>query len=371
MMRRLLVIAVVLGAVALGYRYDHRGEGGVLSAFGTLEARNVDVGSKNGGRVASIDIHEGDRVRQGQVLLTLDDDQLRPAVAEAEAALAAARANLARIEHGSRAEDIAEARAAANADGTAAAGFRRDEVAQAEAELARARANATNADKRLDRARDLLARGMTPQQAYDDARAEHDVAHAAVAAADHALAAANGRFQAARAVTARTVNGSRSEDVDAARAEAARAEAALATAQSRLAEQTVRAPADAVVEVFDLRPGQLVLPNAPLVRLLEANQLFVMVYVPEPRIGEVTLGAAVAVTVDAYPGRSFRGVVEQIRQRAEFLPRNVQTREERIHQVIGVKVRLEDPRGELRAGINAEVRFDGTAAAGEDRASSS
>ena len=356
MNKRRLLVALIAAAAALAYYQQRDASGGVLNVYGTLEARNIDVGSKTGGRITEVNTHEGDPVERDQVLVVLDDDELRPAVAEAAAALAQAKANLAKYAHGSRIEDIAEARAAASED-QAPGGFRQDEVAQAAAELSRARTSAINAEQRLRRARDLLARKMTPQQSYDDALAARDGAAAAVAAAEYALAAANGRWRAARAATARAVSGFRAEDIAAASAEVARAEAVLATANARLAEHEVRAPRAAVVEVFDLRPGQLVAPNATVARLLELDQLFVMVYVPEPRVGEVKLGAAVEVRVDAYPTRVFQGHIEQIRQRAEFLPRNVQTRAERIHQVIGVKVHIDDPQSALRAGVSAEVRF--------------
>jgi multidrug resistance efflux pump len=91
---------------------------------------------------------------------------------------------------------------------------------------------------------------------------------------------------------------------------------------------------------------------------LEADQLYVMVFVPQGEIGRVRVGQAANVLVDAFPNEPFQAVVEQIRQHAEFLPRNVQTKEEREHQVIGVKLRVDNPESKLRAGINADVRFD-------------
>ena len=351
-----IALLVLLIALALAWAYQHHlaQSPAPLQAFGTLEARNIEVGSKVGGRVLSLGTHEGEQVSAGQVLVTLDDEQLAPALALAEAELAAARAELTKRERGSRVEDIAEARAAADDN---RGGFRADEIAQARAEQARLTADATNADRHLARSRDLLARGMIAQQTHDDAQTAADAAHAAQRAASHALAAAEGRYYAARAVTARAVSGYRAEDIDAARAAVAQAEAQLALARVRLKETQVRAPSAATVEVFDLRPGDLLAPNAPVARLLESGELYVMVYVPEPRIGEVQLGQRVEIRVDAYPGRMFPGRVEQIRQHAEFLPRNVQTRDERVHQVIGVKVRVDGGRNELRAGTAAEVNF--------------
>lgn len=354
MKRGVLFALLLVAALAWTYTEHFKRLPDGLAAYGTLEARNIEVGSKVGGRVVALGTHEGEQVTAGQLLVTLDDEQLAPAVALAEAELAAARAELAKREHGSRVEDIAAARAAAD-DQTG--GFRADEVAQARAERARLQADAINAERREARSRDLLARGMIAQQAHDDTQTAAVGAHAAVRAASHALGAAEGRYQAARAVTERALSGYRSEDIDAARAVVAQAEAQLALARARLAEREVRAPRAATVEVFDLRPGDLLAPNAPIARLLEIDQLYVMVYVPAPRLGEVRLGQTVEIRVDAFPTRVFHGRVEHIRQRAEFLPRNVQTREERVHQVIGVKVRVEDAHAELRAGTAAEVRF--------------
>jgi len=119
----------------------------------------------------------------------------------------------------------------------------------------------------------------------------------------------------------------------------------------------VRAPAAAVVETMDLRPGDLLPANSPVAQLLEADQLYLMVYVPETRIGGVAIGQSAQIRVDTFPGQVFRAHVEQIRQRSEFLPRNVQTKEERVHQVIGVKLRVENPENRLRAGVSADVQF--------------
>ena len=91
--------------------------------------------------------------------------------------------------------------------------------------------------------------------------------------------------------------------------------------------------------------------------LLEQDQLYLRIYVPETRIGRVRAGQRAEVRVDSFPGRVFQADVEQINQKAEFLPRNVQTREERVHQVFGVKLRIRDPEGRLRAGMAADVKL--------------
>src|SRR5262249_39646867 len=123
------------------------------------------------------------------------------------------------------------------------------------------------------------------------------------------------------------------------------------------AEREVRAPTAAIVETMDIRPGDLLAANAPIAQLLEADQLYLMVYVPETQISGVQIGKTATITVDSFPNQTFQARVEQIRQQSEFWPRNVQTKEERVHQVIGGKLRVENPDNRLRAGVSADVQF--------------
>jgi HlyD family secretion protein len=110
---------------------------------------------------------------------------------------------------------------------------------------------------------------------------------------------------------------------------------------------------------MDIRPGDLIAANLPIVTLLERDQLYIRIYVPETEMGRVKLGQKAAVTMDALPGQTFEGEVDQINQQSEFLPRNVQTREERVHQMVGVKIRMHDSEGKIRSGMAADVKLQG------------
>jgi len=112
------------------------------------------------------------------------------------------------------------------------------------------------------------------------------------------------------------------------------------------------------VGVLDVRPGDLIAPNTPVATLLERDQIYVRIYIPETEIGRVQLGQKAEIRVDSFPNQVFQGVVEQINQQAEFLPRNVQTREERVHQVFGVKVRIDDTSRRVLAGMAADVKLN-------------
>jgi multidrug resistance efflux pump len=356
MIRRALIAMLVLATAGwYAYRHVHPQREAPLVANGTLEARNIDIGSKLGGRVVEVLAREGDQVRSGQPLVRFEADEIAAQVEQALGQVRWAEANVAKMKQGSRVEEIAEAQAAAaDEDGR---GFRSEEVAQARADLERARAEAINAERLYQRTRELVAKGAGSQQSLDDAEARRRSARALVASGEHAVAAAEGRLRAAAAVTKKTERGFRLEDLAASEAELDQARARLREAQARLAERELRAPADAIVEVLDLQPGDLVAPNAIVARLLQPDELYAMVYVPETRLSEVHPGMTVGIKVDAFPDSIFSARVEQVRQQAEFLPRNVQTAAERVHQVFGVKLRLTQQPVPLRPGISIEAHF--------------
>jgi multidrug resistance efflux pump len=344
-----IVAVLVLGSISLAYAWKSRGDNSVV-ASGTLEARNISIGSKIGGRVTHVLAHEGDRVEANQLLVVFDSAELEGQLLQAQGRVEEARANLAKMLHGSRPEEIAEANAASN-------GFREAELAQARADLERARTEQANADRELKRTEVLTDSGAMSQQSLDNARDRARSAHALVSAQANAVSAAEGRLSAAKAVADKTQRGFRREDIAAARAELTLAEGQLKEAEARWAEREVRSPAPAVVETMDLRPGDLLAANVPVAQLLEADQLYVVVYVPETKLGAVHIGQSAQIRVDTYPNQKFQARVEQIRQQSEFLPRNVQTKEERVHQVVGVKLRVEDRDNLLRAGVSADVQF--------------
>jgi multidrug resistance efflux pump len=351
MKKKIAILAVILivGSFTAAYAWKTRGNNSLL-ASGTLEARNVSIGSKVGGRIARVLVREGDQVEPNQLLVVFDSAELEGQLLQARGRFEATRANVAKMLRGSRPEEIAEANAASE-------GYREAELAQAQADLERARTEETNADRELKRTEVLTASGAMSQQSLDNANDRAQAAHALVSAQKNAVAAAEGRLKAAKAVADKTQRGFRTEDIAAARAELMLAEGQLKEAEARWAEREVRSPAAAVVETMDLRPGDLLPANSPVAQLLEADQLYLMVYVPETQIGGVQIGNTARIHVDTYAGQTFLAHVEQIRQQSEFLPRNVQTKEERVHQVIGVKLRVENRDNLLRAGVSADVEF--------------
>jgi multidrug resistance efflux pump len=369
------LLALVCGAVWMGRGsgFGFRPEAPPVFS-GTIETREVRVGSKAGGRVLAVLVEEGQAVEAGAPLVRLDVAELRAQQSQAEARLAQQRARLARLEAGARPEERAQARAATETARAALEAIqtwpRPEEVAQARAAVAAAEADVNNAEAVFGRTDRLRSSGDISQQEFDSARfrlentrARRDLEKKRLdlllnGSRKEDIRAAEERLRQAQEAEALVAAGPRAEEIADARAQLAEAQARLEQIRVQLAEGEVKAPAAATVEVLTIRPGDLLSPNQSIARLLEKDQLFVRVYIPEPQLGNVRAGQQAQVKVDTFPERAFNGVIEQINSQGEFTPRNVQSRSERNHQVFGVKVRLDNREGKLKAGMAAEVTFE-------------
>lgn len=370
----IIIVVAVLALVAMAAAWSYmrgRGSSDRLVLSGTIEADEIHVGSKIGGRIAEVLVREGQVVKQGQPIIRFESFDLDAKRADAVAAVDAAEANLQKTLTFSRPEEIAEARAQAEAARMtlemARNGPRKQEIDAARAEVDGANADYEVARLSLDRIERLSASGVASRQDYDNARASFDRAAARRETARQRLdlllagtrreevARAEREYQRAAARRALVERGARKEDIQAAQAQLNRARASLQQIDTQLSELEVKSPADAFVEVFRLRPGDLINPNSPVATLVETDRLWVRVYVPEPELGHLQLEKEVSVSVDTFPDERFTGRVEHIASRGEFTPRNVQTREERTHQVFAVRVRLDNSAQRLRAGMAADV----------------
>jgi HlyD family secretion protein len=310
MKRAVLILALITLAAGGGWwawssGLFRREKPVVLS--GTIEARDADVGSLVGGRVLAVRVDEGAAVRKGQPLIELEPDFLDRQIRAQQGRVDAARAALDKARRGPRSE-----------------------------ELARARADAENAERERKRLEALLREGIIGQQAYD----------VAATAARVALETLREKER-----------GSRPEDIQAAAAALSAEEGQLAYLDRQREDLTVRAAADGTIQTIDLRPGDLVGAGQPVATILEPDQIWVRVYVPEPRLGLVRVGQAARIAVDTFPGREFPGRVVEIRQKGEYTPRNIQTLDQRMDQVFGVKVAI-DRNVALKPGMAATVRLE-------------
>ena len=298
-----VLLVAVVGAL-LVWHFAQRRHSNSLVLSGSIEARDADIGPLIAGRVDSVLVDEGDEVRAGEPIATLQSDLIAPQVDEQDAAVAQAKAALERAIHGPTEEEINRARITHEAAET---------------------------DRR--RMEGLLKAGAISQEQYDGSAVKEATA---------------------RETLKELVRGTRPEDIAAARAELRRQEERLAYLRRQLEETRIVAPSDGVIQSIDLRPGDLVLAGRPVAKLLEPSQLWVRVYVPEPKLGHVRRGQNAWLTVDTWPDRKYPGHVVEISDKAEYTPRNVQTMEQRSDQVFGVKVAIE-PTPDLKPGMAALV----------------
>lgn len=292
-----------------------------LRAWGTVEARQYDVGTRVMGKVLEVLVDEGQTVSIGEPLLRLDLSDLEAQRAQAQAALEAAMAEEQLVVAGARIEDIHSAREAWQAS-----------VAQA-----------ASAEKEARRMSDLLKSGAVATRTAEDAR--------------FASRAASQTAQANESQYRKLLHGSRIEDVEAAKARRSQAEAALAVIESRLVDREISSPVDGIVLLRLVEAGAVALPGVSLLRLGAVFLPYVDVYVPEPDVGDVGVGREVEVLVDAFPDWSFRGRVRFIAEEAEFTPKNIQTAEQRSRLVFRVRVDVFDPEHRLHPGMPVSVRF--------------
>ncbi len=291
----------------------------VLTAGGYIIARRqVEVASKITGRVMAIGVDEGDFVRQGDVIATLDDSELQAQRHEAEGNLAAARARLAELEAGSRPQEIQRAKALAES----------------------ARADKANADINLRRSETLVRDGVLQQQALDDARARADMAEAALRAAEENYAL--------------VLAGPRPEEVEQARAQVRQAEAALGYAQAMLENTVIRAPITGTILNRFVDPGEMVTTGftsergarQALVNMANLRDLQVELDIAEADIAKVERDQPAAIRPDAYPDRTYRGRVEFISSVGD-----------RQKATVKVKVAVLEPDDRLRPEMGAKVTF--------------
>jgi len=363
--------AIVLAAVLLLHPWS-RGKT-QLAYSGTVETREIEVGSKLGGRVTTVAVEEGQTVKAGALLVRFEANELTAERAQAAAQVEQAQADLERLERGYRPEEKAQTQAAAAEQGAALEaaknGPRAQELAQARADYESAKADALDAATTFERMETLVRGDTISRMQFDDAKAKRDstaqraeslrqrLALLEAGTRPEDLRAAEQRFRQAQAAAELMQRGYRREDLDAARGVLAAAIAHRKALDAQLSEAELTAAADGFVEVVSVRPGDLVPPGKIVVTMLESSQLWVKIYVPETELGGVKLGQAAAISVDAYPGREFRGSVQEIGAQAEFLPRNVQTRDDREHEVFGVKVHVDEADGVLKSGMSATVHL--------------
>lgn len=322
--KRAVVIAIV-AAVALATlvwwlrRADDPER--VLTLYGNVDIREVELAFRQPGRIVAMAFDEGDTVTAGQQMARLDAEPYREAVAAAEADVQAASAELDRLLSGNRPQ----------------------EIARAEESVREAQATLRNAARDFERQSSLLASGASSQRTVDAARAARDQAAAGLASAEAALSLARAGF--------------RDEEVDAGKARLAAAKAARTQARTALADTRLTAPASATVLLRVREPGSMVTPGTPVYTLSLRDPVYVRAYVEEPDLGRIAPGMKVHIETDS-SDKVYEGQIGFISPRAEFTPKSVQTTDLRTDLVYRLRIVVPKADQGLRQGMPVTVRID-------------
>jgi len=316
MQRAVLVLAA---AVLLFPACSRERRSSDLVAAGHVEATEVRISSLVGGKLVSFKLMEGDRIAAGQEIARIDPTDIELALAQARAERSGAAAQLA----------------------LRRAGARKEEIAEGEAQVEAARAALDAAEKELRRLEELLVQGVAPAQMRDDALGRRDVAAGQLEAAHQRLAALRAGF--------------RHEEIEASRSAVAAADARIAQLEKSARDTVVVSRVSGVMTEKVSQEGETVSPGETLAVVADLGNAWLTVYVGEPDLGRLRLGQTVTVVTD--DGAQRPGKITFIASQAEFTPKNVQTRDERVKLVYRVKVGLENQDGFYKPGMPAEARL--------------
>ncbi|MCX5804470.1 MAG: efflux RND transporter periplasmic adaptor subunit [Proteobacteria bacterium] len=322
--RILIALAViVIGiTVLVVYNLKRQKDNGAMILSGNVEVIETNVGFKIPGRVTERPVDEGDKVRTGDLLARLDSAEIASVVAQSKASLDEATTKLAELSVGSRSQEIEQAKAQMNAQ---------------EAELQKVK-------KDFDRAEILYKNGAISASQFDVARSAYDARTALHRNALESLSLVR--------------EGPRKEEISIAGHRVKQARAVLAASEERLRDTTIYAPMNGVVLRKNVEAGETVASGTPVVTIGDLEHPWIKVYVKEDRLGQVRLGQKARISVDTFKGKVYEGAVTFISSEAEFTPKNVQTQEERVKLVFGVKVRVKNVNDELKPGMPADVRIE-------------
>ena len=340
-----IAVAAIGGGLFYYFAESRKLPEGLIPANGRIEGDRIVAAAKYPGRVSKMFAKEGDSVKSGDVVAQLEDEsfqakleQARQAHQGADAQLKAAQANL----------EIAQKEVPMGVSVADAS------VSQAQAMWVKA--NAVEVQAKLDAARnkDLFERGVIERHRYEQAELAWQVAQSDVKAALEAVNRAKQGLSQAGLGNDKVK--AKQQDVDALRAQRDRAAAAVTEAESVLADLVIKSPGNGVVLTRLREPGEVVMPGGAVLEIVDLDHLYLKVYVPESKIGQLRLGLPVRIYTDAQPDQFYDATVSYISSRAEFTPKEVQTTDERVKLVYAVKLVIaKNPEHRLTPGIPADA----------------
>jgi len=387
-MKKILIpVAVILVAAAAAVYAFHgagRDTSNRILVSGNIELTEVNIGFKTAGRLIERTVDEGDLVKKGQLIARLDRDQLAAQRDSGAAALSSAQAQLAQAEtslewqRATLAADIEQRRAdLASSEARLAEmrnGSRPQEVQEAKAAVDGAQSELERARKDWDRAQTLFKDDDISASQYDQYRNRWESAEAALKQAREraALVLAGPRVEQVDGAAAQVEHARgalkmaeanvlelkrREQELATRRAEIERSRANLAQVDAQLADTVAASPVDGVVLVKSADVGEVLAAGATVVTVGDIEHPWLRAYINETDLGKVKLGAKARITTDSYPGKLYDGRVTFISSEAEFTPKQIQTKEERVKLVYRIKIEVDNPRHELKSNMPADAEI--------------
>ena len=324
MKRKLLLVLLLVAAVAVAAAFyprlfSKKQDASTLRLSGNIEAHESVVGFKLQGRIAELPVQEGQWVEAGTLVARLDGDDYRRQAEVDEAALRVQRAQLA----------------------LGLAGTRSQELKAAQQSLFDAKADLEQKKLDYNRADTLFRERVGSQQERDQAETN--------------LKRAEATYRRAQEMYDEAREGTRREQLAVDRAAVHQAEEKLHLSKLNVEYTVLRAPVSGVVVVRDAEPGEVVAPNTPVLTIADLDHPWLRAYVSETDLGRVRWGQEATVRTDTFPGKSYRGHISFISDKAEFTPKSVQTFKERVTLVYRIKIDVENPNHELKPGMPADA----------------
>jgi HlyD family secretion protein len=388
-MKKLLPVLVILIAAAgyFAWSRSHVVDDNVLHLSGNIEFRKIDIAFKTAGKLLELKVEEGASVKLGQLLASLDREQMQRMRTRDSSTIDVAQSNLQQLRTAIQYQQTtleseinlrnAEVRQAKAKLQELLDGARPQEVAQARAQVNDLKVIHDQAHREYDRAQKLIAQEDISQSQFDQFKTRFDSTTAQVQSAEQRLALIlegprktdieSARANLARAEAARKLTEAqrldihrKEEDLDARRADVARSKAGVSVIDSQLDDTSVVSPVDGVVLVKSADPGEVLAAGTPVLTLGEIDKPWLRGYVPQNKLGRIQLGMPVTVRSDSYPDKTYNGKISFIASEAEFTPKQIQTTEERVKLVYRIKIEIDNSKRELKLNmpVDAEIRLN-------------
>ncbi|MDE1487117.1 secretion protein HlyD [Xenorhabdus bovienii] len=316
----LLAIIIVIGAIVSIDYYQEQNDK-ELMLYGNVDVRTVNLGFRVAGKLAALQVDEGDTITAGQALGQLDNAPFINALNQAKATRDAAKANLAKTE----------------------AGYRTEEIAQVRAETTQKESAFRFADNFLKRQQGLWQRKMISDNDLDNAKTGQ---HQTLAA-----------YQAAKDKLRQFEAGYRKEEIAAAKAQLAQAEAAVAQAELNSQDTQLTSPSAGVILTRAIEPGTMLAAGNTVFTLSLTNPVWIRAYIDEPNLNQAIAGREIQIYTDGRKNQPYHGKIGFVSPTAEFTPKNVETPDLRTDLVYRLRIIVNDPDEGLKQGMPVTLRF--------------